>query len=359
MRLFIYSVVFSAMHISSFSQNNFLVKGRIEGISNGVVYLSYIRDDSLLTDSATLKEGAFTFSDRIAEPVLATIRIKNRPLAINFFIDPGTSNLDLSFGSPPEIQGGPTQAEYKAFIASVRDVLPVMSKTYNTYWNLDAGAVRDSTYDLYLSLQKELKRRISGYVNDHDNSLVGAWAVADNYYNAASAEIKELYDKLTNHVRQSYYGRKVKELYETTDKSSIGKELKDFIAQDPEGRSVSIGNMQASYILIDFWASWCLPCRKENPHLKEVYRKYQNKGFEIVGFSLDDDKENWMRAIKNDGISWLNISDLKGWGKSEVCDELGINNVPMNILIDKNKIVIARNLRGNDLDRFLSALFAN
>lgn len=359
MRFFIFSVVFSAMHVSSFSQNNFLVKGKIEGISNGVVYLAYINNDSLLTDSATLKEGVFTFSDKIAEPVLATIKIKNRPFAINFFIDPGTSDLNLSFGSPSEIQGGPTQAEYKTFIASVRDVLPVMRNTYDTYWNLDAGATRDSTYDLYLSLQKELKKRIADYINDHSNSVVGAWAVTDNYYNATSTEIKEVFDKFTDHVRQSYYGRKVKELYETTDKSDIGKKLKNFIARDPDGRRVSVGDMQAAYILIDFWASWCLPCRKENQHLKEVYRKYQDKGFEIVGFSLDNDKENWIQAIKIDGISWLNISDLKGWGKSEICDELGINNVPMNILLDKNKKVIARNLRGNNLDRFLSTLFVN
>lgn len=347
------------LHICSFTQNNFLIKGKIEGTSDGVVYLSYANNDSLVTDSATLKENAFVLSNTASEPVLATLKIKNRPFAINFFIDPGTTDLNISPGNFSEIQGGPTQTEYRAFITSVRDVLPVMRNTYNTYWDLDAGVVRDSTYDLYLSLQRELQKRITDYVDGHNNSIVGAWAVNDNYYNATSTQIKALYDKFTNNVKQSYYGKKVKELYEITGKSGIGKRLKNFIAQDPEGRTVSIGNMQATYILIDFWASWCLPCRKENPHLKEVYRKYQDRGFEIVGFSLDDNKENWTQAIKHDDISWLNISDLKGWGKSEICEELGINNVPMNILLDKNKNVIARNLRGNDLDRFLLALFVN
>lgn len=359
MRFFIFSVIFSLAHVVSFTQNNFLVKGKIEGISDGTVYLTYTNNDSLVTDSATINEGAFNFSNIISEPVLASLKIKNKPFATNFFIDPVSIDLHLYLGTSTEIQGGPTQLEYQTFIASVRDILPALRNTYNTYWDLDAGAVRDSTYDRYLSLQKELKKRITDYINTHNNSVVGAWAVTDNYYNATSTEIKELYDKFTTNVGKSYYGKKVKELYETTDKSGIGKRLKNFIAWDPEGRAVSIGNMQASYILLDFWASWCLPCRKENPHLKEVYKKYQDKGFEIVGFSLDDNKENWAQAIKHDGISWLSISDLKGWGKSEICDELGINNVPMNILLDKNKKVIARNLRGNDLDRFLSSLFAN
>ena len=232
-----------------------------------------------------------------------------------------------------------------------------MRKTYNTYWGLDAGKLRDSLYDQYLSLQKELRERISEFVGGNNNSVIGAWAVADNYYNATSEEIKLLYDRFSPGVQKSYYGKEVDELYQVTSKAGIGKKLKTFTAQDPEGRLVSFPAMKAAYILVDFWASWCLPCRKENPHLKEVYKKYQDKGLEIVGFSLDDQKENWIAAIKKDEITWLNLSDLKGWGKSEICNELGVNNVPMNLLLDKDKKVIARNLRGNDLNRFLSGLF--
>ena len=337
------------------AQQNFSVIGKIDGMPSTMVYLNYKNKGIAHTDSAVLNNGSITISNLISEPVMATLKMKDRPLSINFFLDGGITHIELAPTAPPKIEGTQAQKDYQSFIALVKDVLPLMKRTYNTYWDINIGKERDSLYDSYLSLQKELRKRIEEYVTKNNESVVGAWAVSENYYNAESSEIKLVYEKFSDKIKQSFYGREVKELFEITDKAAIGKKLKSFIAQDPDGRRVSIPS-KADYILIDFWASWCLPCRKENPHLKDIYQKYQDNSFEIIGFSLDDNKDAWINAIKKDGVTWLNVSDLKGWGKSEICNELGINNVPMNILIDKDQKVIARNLRGNDLDRFLSNL---
>jgi thiol-disulfide isomerase/thioredoxin len=117
--------------------------------------------------------------------------------------------------------------------------------------------------------------------------------------------------------------------------------------------SVSLSSFKGKYFLLDFWASWCGPCRRENPNVVKAYRQYHNKGFDILGVSLDDSKDDWLKAIKKDGLSWTQVSDLKGW-KNEAATLYGIQGIPMNFLIDKEGKIIAKNLRGQDLEKRLA-----
>ncbi|RZK64369.1 MAG: TlpA family protein disulfide reductase, partial [Pedobacter sp.] len=127
---------------------------------------------------------------------------------------------------------------------------------------------------------------------------------------------------------------------------------------DQFGKSVSIAEFKGKYVLIDFWASWCIPCRKENPNVVSAYAKYHSKGFQILAVSLDTSKSSWLKAIKNDNLSWTHVSDLGGW-ENEVSRMLKVSEVPSNILVDQNGIVIAKNLKGDNLHRKLAELFDN
>ncbi len=138
----------------------------------------------------------------------------------------------------------------------------------------------------------------------------------------------------------------------------IGATPPDFTQNDPDGKPISLSNFRGKYLLIDFWASWCAPCRAENPNVVKAYAKYHEKGFEILGVSLDNERgrENWLNAIKKDGLAWTQVSDLKYWN-NEVARKYGISSIPQNFLLDPTGKIVGKNLRGETLSKKLEEIF--
>jgi peroxiredoxin len=145
---------------------------------------------------------------------------------------------------------------------------------------------------------------------------------------------------------------------EIAKKTGVGKPAIDFTQNDTLGNPVSLSSFRGKYVLIDFWASWCGPCRKENPNLVAAYAKYNNKGFDVLGVSLDQPtgKEKWMKAIHDDKLTWTQVSDLKYW-KNDVAVMYGIQAIPQNYLIDPKGIIVGKNLRGDELLDKLEEIF--
>ncbi|NSL86962.1 TlpA family protein disulfide reductase [Chitinophaga sp. Mgbs1] len=139
-------------------------------------------------------------------------------------------------------------------------------------------------------------------------------------------------------------------------KTGIGATAMNFTQQNVKGDPVKLTDYRGKYVLLDFWASWCGPCRAENPNVLENYEKYHSKGLEILGVSLDDKKDAWVKAIKDDGLTWEHVSDLKGW-RNVVAKEYNIRAVPSNFLLDKDGKIIAKDLRGEELSRKLEEIF--
>ena len=137
---------------------------------------------------------------------------------------------------------------------------------------------------------------------------------------------------------------------------NVGSKLPNFKQTNQYGKLISLEEVKGDYTLIEFWASWCVPCRKENPTVVLAYKKYKRKGFEILAVSLDDKKDAWVKAIKDDGLLWKHVSDLGGW-ENVVSRTFGVTAVPSNFLIDQNGIVIAKNLRGKELEEKLAQIF--
>jgi len=136
----------------------------------------------------------------------------------------------------------------------------------------------------------------------------------------------------------------------------VGQSAPEIIAYTPNNKTVKLSDFRDKYTLVDFWASWCMPCRKENPNLVRLYQRYKNKGFDILGVSLDDNPGSWMKAIGDDGLVWTNISDLKAWS-SEVVLDYRIKGIPASVLVDPEGKILAKNLRGKELDVFLQTVF--
>jgi peroxiredoxin len=160
--------------------------------------------------------------------------------------------------------------------------------------------------------------------------------------------LKSVYDTLTPAVKKSYFGTKLEELISSMSKTSIGVMAPDFTQNDPAGQPVSLSSLRGQYVLVDFWASWCAPCRQENPNVVNAYNAYKDKGFTIIGVSLDQDKAAWEKAILDDKLTWTHVSDLK-YFENAVAKTYGIRSIPASFLLDKEGRIIAKDLRGDAL----------
>ena len=156
-------------------------------------------------------------------------------------------------------------------------------------------------------------------------------------------------------VRTSVYVTELKKLGDKMRITDVGSMAPDFTLNTPEGTPLTLSSLRGKIILLDFWASWCVPCRKENPNVVAVYSKYKDKGFDILGVSLDREKGAWVKAIADDQLTWHHVSDLKFW-QSEAAVKYGVQSIPLTLLLDKEGKIIAKNLRGEELSKKLAEL---
>ena len=171
-------------------------------------------------------------------------------------------------------------------------------------------------------------------------------------------ELTYIYDKLTGPGKDNPYARKMLERIETLKALEKGAQAPNFTMKTPEGTAVELYGIAAKVKIIDFWASWCYPCRKENPLMVELYKKYHDKGLQIVGISLDDDHKKWTDAIEKDGLPWIHVSELKKW-KCQAVKLYDVKAVPHTVVLDSNNRVIARNVRGEQLVKLIASLLDN
>ena len=196
------------------------------------------------------------------------------------------------------------------------------------------------------------------YVKQHPSSYVAAFEVYICFDddNPDAAELETIYNEFTPGVQNCYYGKRIKQILEEANKTAIGKIAPDFTQSDTNGNPIQLSSYRGRYLLLEFWASWCGPCRVENPGIVAAYSKFHAKGLDILGVSLDEKRDKWMEAIKKDNLGWSQVSDLKHWNNN-VRALYGVEYIPMNFLIDKDGKIIARALTGDDLTKKLDELF--
>ena len=350
----------------------FVINGTITGKTTGKVYLIHEYKDVIHVDSALIRNGRFILKGFASQVQFYTIKLTKSDTDRNsktFLLD----NKAVTFKAKND-------SLYKAHIAGLPDNdiylnfynhawKPVTDSAGKIYHNLDIAnqggkvkldsAARKKFDDEFDGLNRFDQRIVSAYVEEHKNSIAAAAIILErfiNYYEFAPAA--NVFKVLPPRVKNSVFGKQIKEAVDIDALTSIGKPAPDFAQPDTTGKIIDLKNLRGKYVLVDFWASWCGPCRKENPNVLAAYDKYHNKGFDIISISLDKNKNSWIKAIQADGLSWMHVSDLKGW-KNAAAAKYGVKLIPQNFLLDKDGKIIARNLRGPALDKKLSEINFN
>ncbi|ALL04201.1 alkyl hydroperoxide reductase [Pedobacter sp. PACM 27299] len=301
------------------------ITGTLKGANTGKVYLQKFDNKMFKTlDSAEVKNGTFKFSKSLKLPELYGLTVDKEQSPLYVFLEKGQVNVTLD----PE-------------------------KYYRN--SVVTGSVSN---DLFTSYKQEKDVKIEEFIKKNPASLVSAYVLYRDFsYRLTPEEINQSLQLLDPTLQSTPYVAVLKDLVNVLNAVSIGKKAPDFEGNTPEGKTIKLSDHFGKYLLLDFWASWCGPCRRENPNLVKAYQKYHEKGFDIFAVSLDKSKEAWLKGIKDDNLSWTHVSDLAFWN-SAPAKLYGVRAIPANVLIDPNGVIIARNLTGEDLENKLAELLA-
>jgi peroxiredoxin len=338
------------------------IKGTIAGMDSGYLELIVPSRENQKIDSIKIEKAAFEYEIKVKEPELMVLRLAGMQGAeMGFFADAGTIKITAVKDSlwTSKVEGGPTQVLFKEMETQVRALMQKAQAMYPAYMQAqqsqDMAALQRIT-DSVNKIQVQAKELALGFAKKNRGSVIapylGILYLADP---TSTADAKSLYDTLSPEAKKTFFGKKLSEMVTAAAALSIGSPAPEFTMATPDGQQVSLSSFKGQYVLLDFWAAWCGPCREENPNVVKAYETYKDKGFTVLGVSLDQDRDAWTKAIADDKLAWTQVSDLQYWN-SAAAKLYKVQSIPANFLLDKEGKIIGRDLRGPALQERLAAL---
>ena len=342
------------------------ISGKLAGTKKGdAIVLQKLLMNAKADTALVDKDGNFTFKGEVSEPTAAAVftqeALQQDLVPLTLFIEKGNTTVsgDKSAMNLAQVIGGKSNEDLQKF----QDVMqgyykkmkPLGDSMRILYDAKNTGAVQNLQRQ-YLQLQQQQKSDVIKLAKAYPKSYASAFFMYQfNSYNADLNAVETAYNNLDGTMQQSFFGKKLKGIADALKATGIGGQAPDFTLQTPDNKSVALSSLKGKYVLVDFWASWCGPCRQENPNVVKAFNQFKDKNFTILGVSLDEDKSAWQQAIIKDNLTWGHVSDLKGWG-SKVAAQYSVQAIPANFLLDAQGKIIAKDLRGEELTNKLNEI---
>lgn len=365
--------VIAFLPVMAFAQDGtYVIQGKVGNYNAPAkMYLRYEAKGKLVTDSVKLKEGSFQFKGSVSDaPQHAYLMLSQQGTGPEYkdyksiFLEPGTLTVNSADSvSKATINGPKTNMDnvhYDALMKPYNDAQDALDAKVKaaTSEQKSSDTFERETTTAQKALDAKQAEANKKFIQDNPDSYISLEALEMYAYNADYKDIAPLYNGLSDAVKHTKAGKEFGERLPKLKAISIGEMAPEFTEADTAGKMVSLASFRGKYVLLDFWASWCGPCRRENPNVVKAYNKYKGKNFTILSVSLDrpNGKKRWLDAIHKDGLTWNHVSDLQFW-QSKVAGLYAVRAIPQNFLIDPDGKIIAHNLMGDDLEDKLAELF--
>ena len=357
MRKLLLSIVAASMTLAACNaQSGYKVTGTVEGMPDGKAIIATVNGSSLDTlAKADVKNGSFEFTGNVSEPTGAYIMVIGQRGAIPFMLE--NANITVNAGQAGlTVTGSEGQKIYDQFMAINATAQQEAMKLQQEYQAANGDQAKiQAIQEAYAKLMTDAQAKETELIKANPDSYVSTFVIVSGMGQMEYEQLKERYNLLGEKAKASAQGKAIAAQIAKLESTAIGQIAPNFTITTPEGESISLYDIKGKVKLIDFWASWCGPCRGENPHVVEIYKEYHPKGLEIFGVSLDNNKEAWVKAIADDGLVWKHGSDLKGW-QSAPAQLYSVSGSPHTVLLDENNKIIAKNLRGDELKQKIAEL---
>ena len=357
MRKLLLSIVAASMTLAACNaQSGYKVTGTVEGMPDGKAIIATVNGSSLDTlAKADVKNGSFEFTGNVSEPTGAYIMVIGQRGAIPFMLE--NANITVNAGQAGlTVTGSEGQKIYDQFMAINASAQQEAMKLQQEYQAANGDQAKiQAVQEAYAKLMTDAQAKETELIKANPDSYVSTFVIVSGMGQMEYEQLKERYNLLGEKAKASAQGKAIAAQIAKLESTAIGQIAPNFTITTPEGESISLYDIKGKVKLIDFWASWCGPCRGENPHVVEIYKEYHPKGLEIFGVSLDNNKEAWVKAIADDGLVWKHGSDLKGW-QSAPAQLYSVSGIPHTVLLDENNKIIAKNLRGDELKQKIAEL---
>lgn len=336
------------------STPKFTINGTVAGEQTGNVYLVKYAGETIDTlAKSPIAEGKFALTGNVEGLTDAFITIEGKRGGTPVFVENATFTATLNPANPAEnkIEGTETQNLANQYMAISNEMRKGQSNLYKEY---SAAAQTKDTAKMkeienqFNKLGEDANAKSEALTKANADTYVAAYMLANQMGGMDSEELSAKYELLGANAKASEPGKRIADRIQKLSAVAIGQVAPDFTLNTPEGNPLSLHSVKGKVKVIDFWASWCGPCRGENPNVVAMYKELHPKGLEILSVSLDNDKEAWLKAIEDDKLTWNHVSDLKGW-QSEAAQLYAVSGIPHLVVLDENNVIVAKDLRGDAL----------